>query len=393
MVNGLAIDCERGGVEDLDGAVLDAFFDLGQLFSSAGGRDGLVQRSHDNFVVRHALAPVLLKFGAVDNALDGMDKVVRPVDAGADDGGLGRDGGHVVVIAGVVHAASLSSGRRGGVIGVLGDDDAAEVDQRLGGVRFRGGVRPGADELNLHGRARADAARAQIVSGEAGNDLREGVRADVADDSLILGDLAVVDELLHLQARGNTRDIAAFIDVGECVVRVGQIVIAAALVGHADELHVRILGRNGQHGRLVAVRVVEDDLAAILDQLFVGNGNGVALDEVPLDDPFDVDAFGLQLLVGSFLAAHEVVGVALVVLIADEDEADLDGLAFFGGIGGVSGIAGVVGVVGGFGRVGGGRGVVLGGVIRGLGRAGHQREYHHERQEQSDDLFHSFGSS
>ena len=97
-----------------------------------------------------------------------------------------------------------------------------------------------------------------------------------------------------------------------------------------------MLHRNGQHGRLVAVRVVEDDLAAILDQLFVGNGNGVALDEVPLDDPFDVDAFGLQLLVGSFLAAHEVVGVALAVLIADEDEADLDGLAFFGGIGGAS---------------------------------------------------------
>lgn len=46
-----------------------------------GGRDGLVQRSHDNFVVRHALAPVLLELGAVDNALDGMDKVVRPVDA------------------------------------------------------------------------------------------------------------------------------------------------------------------------------------------------------------------------------------------------------------------------------------------------------------------------
>ena len=47
----------------------------------------------------------------------------------------------------------------------------------FGGVRFRGGVRPGADELDLHGRARAEAARAQIVSGEAGNDLREGVRA------------------------------------------------------------------------------------------------------------------------------------------------------------------------------------------------------------------------
>ena len=38
MVNGLAIDCERGGVEDLDGAVLDAFFDLGQLSAVPGAR-------------------------------------------------------------------------------------------------------------------------------------------------------------------------------------------------------------------------------------------------------------------------------------------------------------------------------------------------------------------
>ncbi len=119
------------------------------------------------------------------------------------------------VITGVVHAASLSSGRRGGVVGMLGDHHAAEVDQSLSPHPLPRWRQTRADELNLHGCARADGACAQIVRGKAGDDFREGVRANVTDDSLIRGDLAVVDELLHLQACGNARDIAAFIDVGE----------------------------------------------------------------------------------------------------------------------------------------------------------------------------------
>ena len=75
------------------------------------------------------------------------------------------------------------------------------------------------------------------------------------------------------------------------------------------------------------------------------------------------------------------------IVIKSKDGSELVNIPVNAGV-----VGGVVGLFRGVGCVGG-RGIVLGGVVRGLGRAGNQGEYHHKRQEQSDDLFHSFGSS
>ncbi len=57
-----------------------------------------------------------------------------------------------------------------------------------------------------------------------------------------------------------------------------------------------------------------------LGALDVGVGAVVVLALVVLDDPLHVDALGSQRLGGGFLTADEVVGVALVVLVADADQ-------------------------------------------------------------------------
>ena len=92
-------------------------------------------------------------------------------------------------------------------------------------------------------------------------------------------------------------------------------------------------------------------------------------------------------IVGSFFAAHEVVGVALIVLVADADHADLQGLAF-----------GVVAVF--FGRL---RLVVAAfrrGVVRGVLRflivpavrtaGGEHADREHENEKQRKYLLQSF---
>ena len=207
---GLALHGEGGGVEDLDGAVSQTGLDLGELLSGAGGGDLFVELGQDDVAVIIAVAVILIEFLAVGNALDGIDEVVRPVDAAADDGGIGSNAGHVVIVAGVERALGLRHGGGGGVVGVLGDELAAEVAQSGGGVGLFGGVRPGADELDLHGHARADGAGAQEVGGHTGDDFGEGVRADVADDGLFGLDGAFVDELLELHTGSDAGEVTAF---------------------------------------------------------------------------------------------------------------------------------------------------------------------------------------
>src|SRR5699024_6056824 len=210
----------------------------------------------------------------------------------------------------------------------------AGVAQSLGGIALLRGVGPGAHELDLHGHAGAHALGAQVVGGKAGDHFGEGVGAHIADDGLVGGDLAVVDHLLELHAGHHAGQVTALIDVGEGVVGVVQAVVPGSLVGAGDELDLGVVGSHLQHEGLKAVGVVDDQVAAGLGQLDVGVLTGGVLADVPLDLPVHGDALGGQLLGDGLLAADEVVGVALVVLVADADQAHLDGLALTrGGLG------------------------------------------------------------
>ena len=264
---------------------------------------------------------------------------------------------------------------------MLGDHDAAQVAQRGGGVPLLRGVGPGAHELDLHGSAGAHALGAQIVGGEAGDHFREGIGAHIADHGLLGGDVAVVDHLLHLHAGHHAGQITALVDVGEGVVGVLQPVVPGALVGAGDELHLGIIGSHLQHVRLKAVGVVDDEVAALLGQLDIGVLTAGVLADVPLDDPLHLDAFGGQRLGGGLLAADKVVGIALVVLVADADEAHLHGLGRLSGVGGRGSIRG--------GGGGGGRG----GAAGAAGACG-EAQRHGACQEQGKNTFlHSFHSS
>ena len=364
MGDGLTFDGELAGIKDLQSAVLQSLLHLGHLLGGALGADLLVQGGHDHGAVGNALAPVLIDGAAVVDGLDGVLKVGSPVDTGADQGGIGSNAGHVVVVAGMESTLGLSHGGGGGVIGVLGDHHAAGIAQSGSGVGLLSGVGPGAHELDLHGDGGADALGTQIVSGEAGNDLGEGEGAHVADDSLLGGDVTVVDHLLQLHASHHAGHIAALVDVGEGVVGVLQTVATGTAVGAADELDVLVLALAGhlQHEGLMAVGVVDDELAAFLGALDVGVGAVVVLTLVVLDDPLHVDALGSQCLGSSFLTADEVVGVALIVLVADADQTDLDGVGLF---------------------------AIIGCVVVVLGAAGHQAQSHDQRKDQRKDLFHS----
>ena len=227
---------------------------------------------------------------------------------------------------------------------MLGDHDAAHIRQGGSGVGLFRGVGPGAHKLDLHGDAGADAPGAQEVRGEAGNNLGEGEGANVADDGLIGGNFPVVNHLLELHARHDARKVPALIDVGEGVVGVVQAVSPGGLVGAGDELDFGIVGGHLQHEGLEAEGVVDDEVAALVRQFNVGVLAAGVLSDVPFGDPFHVDALGGQGLCGGLLAPDEVVGVALVVFVADADEAHLHSFALGGFAAGVGGRLGVGGL-------------------------------------------------
>src|SRR5699024_10469158 len=129
-----------------------------------------------------------------------------------------------------------------------------------GGGSLLRGVGPAVHVLDLHSHAGAHALGAQVEGGVAGDHLGEGEGGHVADDGLVGGDGALVDELLQLHAAGHAGQVAALVDVGEGVVGVGQIVHSGGLVGAGDELNLRIVGGHLEHVGLKAVGVVDDDL-------------------------------------------------------------------------------------------------------------------------------------
>ena len=156
-----------------------------------------------------------------------------------------------------------------------------------------------------------------------------------------------------------------------------QVIAPGGLVGAGDELDLGIIRSHLQHEGFEAEGVVDDEVAAVVGQLDVGVLAAGVLGDVPLDHPLHVDALGRQGLGGGLLAADEVVGIALVVLVADADQAHLHGL----GLGGVA--AGLI--ASGLGTAAAGR---RGGVAS-AASAGGQTQNHHQGQQDCKKLLHS----
>ena len=216
---------------------------------------------------------------------------------------------------------------------MLADDDAAAGHQGVGSLGLGGDVEPGVGVGHVHDHVLNHGLDAQEEGGVAGDDLGIGISADVADlDVAILvevlgGEGVVGEQLSDLHAGDHAGDVAGLIDLGEGVGEVVQAGAVRGVAGHGDELNLRELGSGLLAVGLMAVAVGEHHVAARVGQ--VGGGvvaGGVLSDGVLPDDVLGGNAQDL----GGLLDALDVrVGVALV-LVADEDHANLQG----GGIAG-----------------------------------------------------------
>ena len=138
---------------------------------------------------------------------------------------------------------------------MLADEDAAALDEGLCAFHFSGLIVPGAGEDDLHGDRGAYGLCAEIEGGVTGLDFCVGHCADIADDCLICGDIAICDHLVELEACCNTCNVTAFIDACECVVEVCNIVVECGIAGAGGELNLGEFLCGLENVRLMAVAV------------------------------------------------------------------------------------------------------------------------------------------
>ena len=339
----------------MQGAVLELLGDFGNLLGSALGSDLLVDIGQHDGAGLEGAGPVGIERGAV---LDGLDDhlIVRgPVDAGGNDEGVraGRLG--AAVVGDVRDAGRLAGGRSAHGVGVLADELAAAGDELVGSFLLEGLIVPGAGEGDVHGHGRAHGLGAQIERGVAGDDFRIGKGADVAHLGLVRRELAGLDHLVELHTGSDAGEVAAFIDGGERIVVVAELLGVGLGAGGVAELHLREILGGLDHEVLVAEAVGEDDVAAGVHELGRGVVALLALGDVGLNDVLILAQAGV--LAGSLRGVDEVLVVG-GVLVMQADEADLD--------------AGGVFV-----------------AVLGLAAAGAQCEHHDEREQHRNELFHS----
>ena len=267
---------------------------------------------------------------------------------------------------------------------MLADEDAALCDELVGGFLLSGLFVPGTGEGDVHSHAGADALGAQVEAGVAGNDLGVGVSADIAHLGLVLGDLAGLDHLIELHARGDAGEVAALIDGGKGVVEVVEALGVRPGAGGVAELDVGELAGGLDHEVLVAEAVGEDDVAAVVGELSGGVVALLALGDVGAQD---VLILGQAQGLAGGLGGVDEVEVVGGVLIVQEDETDLDLIERDAGDGGVV----LRGLAHG--------GVVLGSLAHrgvadsGLGlAAGGESEDHHKCKQKRKKLLHFFSS-
>ena len=238
---------------------------------------------------------------------------------------------------------------------MLADELAAAGDELVGSFLLEGLIVPGTGEGDVHGHGRAHGLGAQIERGVAGDNFRVGEGADVTHLGLIGGEFTSLDHLVELHTGSDTGEVAAFIDGGERIVVVAELLGVGLGAGGVAELHVLELLGGLDHEVLVAEAVGEDDVAAGVHELGSGVVALLALGDVGLDDVLVLAQAGV--LAGSLRGVDEVLVVG-GVLVMQADEADLD--------------------------------LALGFVAAlGLAAAGAQCEHHDEREQHRNELFHS----
>ena len=200
---------------------------------------------------------------------------------------------------------------------MLGNEDAALLNQHLRAFLFHRLVVPRVGEGHFHGRGGADRARAEEEGGVAGLHFRVGVSADIANLRLIRRNRAGFDHFVQLHASRNARQIAAFIDGRESVVVVGQVLGVRLRASRMAELDFRELQRSLNHVGFMTERVRKNDVAACVRQFSSCVVAFLTFGDVGLG--FVGDA---QLLAGSLRRGDEVQVVG-GVFVVQEDEADL----------------------------------------------------------------------
>ena len=206
---------------------------------------------------------------------------------------------------------------------MLADEDALILlDEGGGGLLLLGLIVPGAGVADLHGGGGADRAGAQVEGGHAGDNLGIGEGADIADDSLLGGDLAGGDHLIELEARSDAGQVAALIDGSEGIVEVFDVGDLAGGAGGVAELDLGIFLGGLLHKGLVAEGIGEDDLAAlVLGQVNGGIVAGAVLADIGDDDDLIIGEAEVLLHLAQGLDEVIIVGG---VLIVQADHADLE---------------------------------------------------------------------
>ena len=210
---------------------------------------------------------------------------------------------------------------------MLGEKSSTVSDQSVCAFLFGGLIIPGAGEGDLHGNIGNYRANTEEPGGVTGDNFCIGVCTDVAELHIAvfivvcIGENAVVDHFLELEAGSNTGEVTAFVDGSKCIVEVIEIYDLSLIAGSMQELHIGVFFCSADHVVLMAEAVGKNDVAAVIGEVA---GNFVA-----------VFAFGNAGLYNE-LSAHFCAGfrcgndeVVIIggIFVMQCDEADLDGIS------------------------------------------------------------------
>ena len=320
---GLAIDGEAGGIEDMQGAGFQRLDGLIDLFDGALGGNILIDTGENDGIGGDGAAPIGGNLLTLGYGLDDVLEIRSPVDSRRNDEGGLAGGIGAAVVGNIGNAGQLAGSGSAEGIGVLADEDALILlDEGGGGLLLLGLIVPGAGVADLHGGGGADRAGAQVEGGHAGDNLGIGEGADIADDSLLGGDLAGGDHLIELEARSDAGQVAALIDGSEGIVEVFDVGDLAGGAGGVAELDLGVFLGGLLHKGLVAEGIGEDDLAAlVLGQVNGGIVAGAVLADIGDDDDLIIGEAEVLLHLAQGLDEVIIVGG---VLIVQADHADLE---------------------------------------------------------------------
>jgi len=328
---------ELGGIEYLDGTVLDASDNFFNLFSSACSA-GRTESGDSNAVFSVTLGNVSGsgKTAACAYVFKEFGVESSPVVGGRGESCGGSGCKHIdVVTDGVADLAGveklLGCGRSAGGVSVLTDDNAAVSDESFSSSSFLVDIEPGIGVLYFHNCVFDNGADAEEECSVAGNYFRVVERAYVTDLNMavsieriglsFLGESAVCKEFLNFETCNNTGYITGFVNLGEAVLEIVKSGNACEVTGHGYEGDVREGFSSLYHVGLVTVGVGYDYRAALANKVSssvetVGVFGGIVL-------PDDLAVSNTEFLCGTLDTVHVSLGVAFG-FVTDKNYTDLE---------------------------------------------------------------------